>query len=266
MRPLSEKTIALLTDFGLSDNFVGVMKGVILAVNPRVHLVDISHAVNPQDIVEGALLLKSSYAYFPKGSIFLVVIDPGVGSRRKPAIIKTHNYVFVGPDNGVLSIAAQEDRIQEVRCIENEKYFMRPVSNTFHGRDIFAPTAAYLSKGVKHSQFGKVLKSMKKINIQKPTITKHRVGGKVIYIDRFGNLITNISKGILERFTQYRKCTAQIENVRIPSMVDSYQAVKYGKPLAIVGSFGFLEISVNGGSAEKYFKADKNTRVDIIHG
>lgn len=257
------KTIALLTDFGTSDNFIGVMKGVILSINPRLNLVDISHNIRPQDISSAAFLLKSSYRYFPKRTIFLVVVDPGVGSKRSPIIIRSKNYFFVGPDNGVLGLAAKEDGVKEIIVIENKRYFLKPVSDTFHGRDIFAPVAAYLSKGRRCTLFGRTLNSIKELNIPEPRTGRDLLTGEIIHIDRFGNLVTNIDKNLFKRFTQNKRFKIKIKNRELDSTVRSYQAVKPGKPMAIFGSFGFLEISVNCGSAKRSLNAKKGTAVSV---
>lgn len=257
------RTIALMTDFGSNDNFVGVMKAVLFKVNPYINIVDISHDIPPQDIFKAAFLLKSSYRYFPKKTIFLVVVDPGVGSKRKPLIIQSRDYFFVGPDNGVLSLAADEDGIKKIVVIENKKYFLQPQSSTFHGRDIFAPVAGHISCGKDIGLFGRPLNSIKKLYLHQPEEKRNILRGKIIYIDRFGNLITNIDKNIFQRFTQNKKFKIKIKNRQLYSIVKSYQAVKPGKLLAIFGSFGFLEIALNGGSALKYLKAKIGTIVSI---
>lgn len=257
------KSIALLTDFGFADNFIGVMKGVILKINSNINIVDISHAIEPHNITEAAFLLKNSYKYFRKGTIFLTVVDPGVGSERKPIIARTKNYLFVGPDNGVLSLAVKEDGIERIIKIENKRYFLKPVSDTFHGRDIFAPIAAYLSKGKGPSLFGRTLNSIKQINIPNPKIIRNRLKGEIIHIDRYGNLVTNIGKDLFKRFIEKKKFKIKIKNTKIDSVTKSYQAVRKDQPLAIFGSFGFLEISINSGSAKKHFNANKGYPITI---
>ncbi|MFH1678389.1 MAG: SAM-dependent chlorinase/fluorinase [Candidatus Omnitrophota bacterium] len=260
------KTIALLTDFGLSGNFAGVMKGVILKINSRLRLVDITHQVTAHDIAAAAFLLKGSYKYFPKGTIFLVVVDPGVGSKRRPIIIRSKNYLFVGPDNGALEPAACADGIREIVAIENKSYFLKPLSGTFHGRDIFAPVAAYLSKGKKPNVFGRPLNSLKQSGIPSPEVSKDILKGEVVYIDRFGNLVTNIDEALFKRFRRNsnRRFKIKIKDTKINSLAGSYEAVRPGKPLAIFGSFGLLEISVNKDSAEKHFRAKRGLAVKIL--
>jgi len=259
-----KKTIALLTDFGLDDNFVGVMKGVILNINPNVNLVDISHSIKPHDIFEAAFLLKGTFKYFSKGTIFLVVIDPGVGTERKPIIVRTKSYFFIGPDNGVLSLAAEEDGIKHVIEIKNKRYFLKPVSTTFHGRDIFAPAAAHISKGKTPTSLGKLQGNMKRLNIPETLLDKNTLKGRIIHIDRFGNLITNIKRDLFTQFSRNRKFKIRIRNKSINRISQSYQAVKPGYPLAIFGSLDYLEISVNRKSAKDYFSAKKGTGIDVI--
>lgn len=234
--------ITLLTDFGLEDNFVGVMKGVILGINPSARIVDITHTVEPHDVFGAGFLLKGAYRFFPKGTIHLVIVDPGVGSQRKAIIAKTKDYYFVGPDNGVLSLALEGQRVERVIDITNKKYFLKPASDTFHGRDIFAPVCAYLSKGIPVERFGKEIGEYKKLTIPVPKEDR----GEVIYIDRFGNLVTNINNRRIK--------LVKFKGVKI-GVVRSYSEVEVGKPLAVFGSFGYLEIGVNQGSAKDYFKA-----------
>lgn len=243
--------ITLLTDFGLEDNFVGVMKGVILGINPVARIVDITHNVRPQDIMSAAFLLKGSYKYFPKGTIHLVVVDPGVGSKRKAIIVKTEDYIFVGPDNGVLSLALDECKIKKIIHITNVNYFLKPVSDTFHGRDVFAPVTGYLAKGIQLEKFGREVREYKKLDIPKVKAGK----GQIIYIDRFGNLVTNIPKGVSGKI--------QFKGISIDKISSSYAEVEIGRPLAIFGSFGNLEISIRNGSAKDYFRAKIGDEVRI---
>lgn len=257
------ETIAILTDFGLADTFTGIMRGVIFNINPKVNVIDISHLVQPQNIHQAAFLLRHSYKYFPKGTIFMVVVDPGVGSERKPIIIRTRNYFFVAPDNGVLSLAVSEDRVSEIVAAENEKYFLKPVSNTFHGRDIFSPVAAHLSKGTKMSLFGPSMSAIKRLQDPKPKLGEDVLCGEVIYTDRFGNLITNITRDLLDGFTQKKAFKIVVNGQEINSLSKSYQDAERGVPLALFGSFSLLEISVNMGSAEKNLDAHKNNPVEI---
>jgi S-adenosyl-L-methionine hydrolase (adenosine-forming) len=253
--------ISLITDFGQNDNFVGVIKGVILSINPNAKIVDICHEVKPHDILTGAFLLKSSFKYFPKGSLHLVVVDPGVGSERKKLLVKTKDYFFVAPDNGVLSPALKDQVSSKIIEITNKNYFLKPTSDTFHGRDIFAPTAAYLSKGEDFSKFGKRIKSIKELRLPQVQMAAERLIGEVIYIDRFGNLVSNIGKEILGRFIKNKKFKIFIKNKTIDKLSHSYTEGTYLKPLALIDSFNYLEIALNRGSACNYLKAKKGTEV-----
>ncbi|MBL7130358.1 MAG: SAM-dependent chlorinase/fluorinase [Candidatus Omnitrophica bacterium] len=253
--------ITLLTDLGYKDNFVGVMKGIILGINPKVHIVDLCHEVEPQDITGAAFALKTAYKYFPKDTIHLVIIDPGVGSQRLPILVKTKDYYFIGPDNGVLSLALEEQEIESIIYLDNYEFHLRPVSNTFHARDIFAPVAVHLSKGISYQLFGKGIKDYKKIKLPKPIISSSSIVGEIIYMDRFGNLFTNISQDLRNKIKRPR---IKIKDKLIRSIKSSYAQVKPNNLLAIWGSSGFLEIAVNLGSAKDKLIAKIGDKVEII--
>ena len=254
-------TITLLTDFGYKDNFVGVVKGIILGINSRAHIIDLCHEVEPQDIVGAAFALKTAYKYFPKNTIHLVIIDPGVGSERLPILVKTKKYYFIGPDNGVLSLALEEEEVEGIIYLDNYEFHLRPVSNTFHARDIFAPVAAHISKGISYQLFGKAVKSYKKINLPTPKINPQSISGEVIYIDRFGNLVTNIGQDFKDRIKEPR---IRIKHKTIKGIKTSYVQVKPKMLLVIWGSTGFLEIATNLGSAKDRLKAKIGDRVEVI--
>jgi len=258
------KTVALLTDFGTSDSFAGVMKAVMLGINPRLNCLDITHEVKPQDIFSAAILLAGSYAYFPKGTVFLVVVDPGVGTSRLPIAIKTRNYFFVGPDNGVLSLAAYEDGVKKIVRLENRKYFLKKISQTFHGRDIFAPVAARLSKGIPFDSLGAKISAIKRLRLPALARGRRALKGEVIYIDRFGNLVTNIDQESFRDFIGSRTFSIRVRNKTIRYVATSYQAVRPGVLLAIFGSFGFLEIAVSEGDASRRLGARKGAAVSIV--
>jgi S-adenosylmethionine hydrolase len=255
--------IALLTDFGTDDHYVGVMKGVILKVNPRVMLIDISHGIRAQDILQGAFTLRNSYRYFPPRTVFLVVVDPGVGSHRKAIIARTRRYTFVAPDNGILSPALAQEPSADVYSIEKDRYFLKPVSGTFHGRDIFAPVAAHLSKGLPPVRFGRRQRSYIKLRLpcaQVDNKTK-TIRGQVVGVDHFGNLVTNIESFHFKMFKG--QFAVKIKNTPIGGLTDAYAAVPKGRWLAIIGSSGCLEISVNQGSAARKLKAGIGDPVKI---
>lgn len=249
------RTIALLTDFGLKDNFVGVMKAVILKINPQVNLIDITHQVSPQNIWEAGFLLLKSYKFFPLKTIFLVVVDPGVGSERKALAIKTKNYYFVGPDNGVLSLASQEDGREKIVSLTNKKYFLKEISSTFQGRDIFSPVAGYLSKGISIDRFGPSLKKIKELSM--PPLKKEGSTflGEIIYIDHFGNLVTNLSLEDFKEFTQQRPFILKINSKFIDKFYPYYEKAKEKELFLCPGSFGYLEIALKNRSASSFLKA-----------
>lgn len=258
---MTKRTIALLTDFGLDDNYVGIMKGVILKINPDVHLVDITHSIDPQNIFQGALTLKTAYSYFPSKTIFVAVVDPGVGSSRQPILVKTKDHFFIGPDNGLLSLALKGQKSKEIYTITNDQYFLKPVSQTFHGRDIFAPVAAYLSKAMPSSKFGRKQHRMINLSWQSPRIDQKNksIIGKIIDIDRFGNLTTNVEQNHLKG-----TISVKIKNNVIQELSSSYAKVSKGNLLVIFGSKGYLEIAVNQGSAEKKLKAKIGDSIKIV--
>lgn len=255
--------ISLLTDFGLADNFVGAMKGVILKVNPRARIIDICHNIQPQSIIEAAFLLKGSFKFFPKRTVHLVVVDPGVGSGRRKILVKTKNYYFIAPDNGVLALALKEEPPLKIIELANDKYFLKPVSDTFQARDIFAPVAAYVSKGEDIYKFGRQIKAIKASELPKVKAKNNELAGEIIYIDRFGNLVSNIDKETLRNFIKNKKFKISIKDKTIDGLSRSYAEGLKNKPLALIGSFNSLEIALNCGSARDYLRAGKGTKIKI---
>lgn len=245
-------TITLTTDFGARDWFVGTMKGVVLGINPRAAIVDITHEVPPGDVRAGAFALMEACPYFPKGTVQVAVVDPGVGSLRQAIAVQTGDYVFVGPDNGVLSWAIAREKIKTIRQLEDPKYFLKTISRTFHGRDIFAPVAAHLSRGVSLQRLGRELKDFVRLPWPKPKERGGTICGEVVYIDRFGNAISNIAAGLV---SGERKATCEVMGKRKVRCVwaEFYGAVPVNAPVAVTGSSGFLEVAVNGGSAAQRF-------------
>ncbi|MBV9339398.1 MAG: SAM-dependent chlorinase/fluorinase [Acidobacteria bacterium] len=259
--------ITLTTDFGLNDHFVGTMKGVILAIIPEAEVVDICHSVQAFDILDGALAVNQSYHYFPAGTVHLVVVDPGVGTARRPILASSQEYNFVAPDNGVLSLMyAREARLQ-VRHITAEHYFLQPVSNTFHGRDIFAPVAAYLAKGVDQAKFGEVISDYVRFNAPKPkAIDAGTLRGVVLRADRFGNLITNFTpEDVPALFAAHPPAFKILVGKReVTSIRTSYADGGVGELFAILGSMGYLEIAANRTAAAQLVGSGKGTEVQII--
>jgi S-adenosylmethionine hydrolase len=252
--------ITLTTDFGTRDWFVGTMKGVILRLNPRATIVDLTHEISPGDIRGAAFALMASAGFFPKGTVHLAVVDPGVGGARQAIAVQTADYFFVGPDNGVLSFALARERIKSVRRLENGKFFLQPVSRTFHGRDIFAPVAAHLSRGVSFQKLGPIQKDFVRLPWPESKRTRNGIEGEIGYLDRFGNAITNIPNPDLE-LRDNREVRAGRK--RLGPVRAFYQAVPVGHAVVVPGSSGFLEIAVNGGSAAKRFGLEIGDRVSV---
>ena len=255
--------ITLLTDFGLKDPYVASMKGVILSINPQCTLVDITHQISPHDIIEGAFTLAQTYSTFPKGTIHLAVVDPGVGSPRKPILFVTPNYLFIGPDNGLFTIALQRERVKQAVVLRNQKFFLSEVSSTFHGRDIFAPVAAYLTLGVKPGSFGPSIKSWHQIPSPDPAMKQGKLIGEIVHIDTFGNLVSNIDYRILLKFSKSRLCVIKIGKRTMTGLQKGYWEGRRGEPMALIGSGGLLEISVREGNAQKALKVEKGDRIVV---
>jgi len=257
------KVIALLTDFGLDDNYVGTMKAVIAGINPKACVIDLSHAVQPQDILSGAFLLNASYKFFPKGTIFVVVVDPGVGGERKIVCVQTRDYIFLSPDNGILGPVTAQEEILSLVEVSNTKFFLPNVSSTFHGRDIFAPVAAHLSLGLKPARLGDNLEELKKIDLPRPKVsTGGTLTGEIIYVDRFGNLITNIDDNLIKG-AGANISSITIGDKKIGKLITSYQDGHSGEPVALIGSPGHLEVAVNCGNASKSLNCSRGDKVTV---
>jgi S-adenosylmethionine hydrolase len=259
--------ITLTTDFGLVDHFVGVMKGVILNINPEVEFVDLSHQVAAYDIFDGAFLIAQSYRYFPPGTVHLVVVDPGVGSNRRPILATTGRHKFVAPDNGVLSFIYESEPSCEVRHITAARYFLKPVSNTFHGRDIFSPVAGWLSKGVEVARFGELIADYVRLAVPKPRRSPGgTVTGALLKVDNFGNLITNLtSQDVPELLSESPPAfTITINQQTATSLSTSYSSGKPSELFAIMGSSGYLEICTNRDSAARVLNASRGGQVKLM--
>lgn len=255
--------ITLTTDFGLKDPYQGAMKGAILSVNPDARLVDISHDVPPGDILTGAYILMEACRWYPPGTVHLAVVDPGVGSSRRPVVIETERYFFVGPDNGLVSEAARADRIKRVIIPENKDFFNNEISSTFHGRDVFGPVAAHLSLGVDPALIGPVVDSATVITLPAAEASAGAVSGEVIYIDSFGNIITNISGIRLLSDASPEDVTVEIEGTRIKGLKRSYFEAPDNDAIALVGSSGRVEIACNGLSAAELLRVSTGDKVTI---
>ena len=257
------RLITLMTDFGASDHYVGVMKGVILNINPQVQIVDITHAIPPQDVHAAAFLIDSAYRYFPTGTIHVVVVDPGVGSERRAIVCQTKTAYFVCPDNGILTHILQNEKHVHTVAAENSTYFLPQVSNTFHGRDIFAPVAAHLSCGVPMDVLGNPVAQPIQLPILRPEVTDNTIIGQIIWIDSFGNLVTDISLEILDALEERNSVVICAGGVRIDHLNRSYSESAVGEVLAIVGSFNRLEISINQGNAAQVLGLKRGDTITI---
>jgi S-adenosylmethionine hydrolase len=242
--------ITLTTDFGLEDHFVGAMKGVILSIQPRARIVDISHQIAPYGIPEAAFVLAQACRFFPPGTVHVAVVDPGVGGSRRPILAEAAGQYFVAPDNGVLSMVYAQQK-HKVRAITAGRFFLEPVSRTFHGRDIFAPVAAHLSAGVAPSRFGKLIADYTQGGFGKPVSMGSRAWkGQILKIDRFGNLITNFPAAQFPQI-ETRRFEMLAGRCCITHYAQSYAEGVVGEVFLVTGSSGYLEIAANQGSAAK---------------
>jgi len=260
--PKDKRIIALLTDFGLKDPYVGVIRAIMLEINPNVLLIDFSHEIESQNVKEAAFLLNCYYKDFPKGSIFLAVVDPGVGSKRRAILVKTRDYFFVGPDNGIFSYIFLDDPQYVCYELKETRFFRSRVSSTFHARDIFAPACAHLSCGIDPNEFGPKIADPIILESILPKIDKDFIEGELLHIDKFGNLITNIHPKFLN-ISPISNLKVFIKDKEIP-FVNTYSDVNKGSLLSLWGSSGFLEISVNQGSAQKNLRAKLGDKVKVI--
>lgn len=239
--------ITLTTDFGLKDPYQGAMKGAILSINPGACLVDITHLVSPGNILEGAFILFEAYGFFPEGTIHVGVVDPGVGGKRMPLLIQTRRHFFIGPDNGFFSLLAEKEEVIRVINLTKKEFFLKEVSPTFHGRDIFAPVAAHLSLGADPSELGEEVKDYLRIELPRTEREGGVLKGEVIHIDSFGNLITNIRGEELKNYGG--PLEVSLRGFNVGGVKKTYCTVEKGSPVALIGSSGFLEVAVNSGSA-----------------
>ncbi|UCD89780.1 MAG: SAM-dependent chlorinase/fluorinase [Desulfobacterales bacterium] len=262
--------VTLLTDFGIEDAYVGTMKGVILSVNPSAVIIDITHHVEPQNIIQAAYIISSYYRYFPKKTVHIIVVDPGVGSDRDIIAVNARGNIFLAPDNGVLTLLIDEGKVDTIVRIENTRFFLKPVSQTFHGRDIFAPIGAHISKGIDIKALGPPLeqKDLVHFRISKPYVTaKGALVGEIVSVDRFGNCITNIDENCLAklyRTAQDERLEIIIGDKRIHGVSHSYFNAEPQNPLAVMGSFGYLEIALNHGNARNYFNTKIGDTIRLV--
>lgn len=260
--PTPKKVLALLTDFGLTDNYTAVMKAVILNIAPFASIIDISHQVPPQNIKAAAYLLETSYAYFPKNTVFVIVVDPGVGSSRRALLLQTSSYTFIAPDNGVLTPILTNDN---GKCfhLNKEEYWLSTVSQTFHGRDIFAPVAAHLATGKPATKMGSTMENPVLLTSSQPKIIENTIQLEVRYIDHFGNIITNAKENLVKScLLDHRKLQLFINNrivEGVHAIHNTFADVEVGECLLYSGSSGYLELAHREGSAADYLGIDYDT-------
>ncbi|MCW5889356.1 MAG: SAM-dependent chlorinase/fluorinase [bacterium] len=255
---MSDCAITLTTDFGLTDPFVGIMKGVIARRAPGVAVIDVSHGIPPQDVFAGALVLRHAVAWFPPGSVHVAVVDPGVGSARRALAVEIDDGILVGPDNGVLALAFA-DGVRRAVVLTEERFFLRPRSHTFHGRDVFAPIAAAIATGTDLDALGPRVDDP--VRLALPAVRREgaRLHGTVIYVDHFGNLVTNIAEPALPAGAG----PVSIAGVTLPRVDAAYAAVDAGQPVALINSWGLLEVAVRDGSARTMLDAGVGTPVAV---
>jgi S-adenosylmethionine hydrolase len=258
--------ITLTTDYGTNDHLAGTLKGVILKIVPDATVVDITHQVNAFDLLDGALAIGSAYSYFPARTIHVVVVDPGVGTARRPLLVSAGNQYFVAPDNGVLSMIYEREHDVVARHANVEHYYLRPLSKTFHGRDIFAPVAAWLAKGAQIGSMGEEITDYKKFAMPKPKAANGHVKGVVMRVDAFGNLLTNfraedLPTGALAGGT----IKFQVGTHSVTRIVDTFALGKKSEPVAFVGSSGYVEIGVNKGNASQALAIGRGAAVVLTN-
>jgi S-adenosylmethionine hydrolase len=261
---LANPIITLTTDYGTNDHLVGTLKGVILKINPDATIVDITHNITPFDVLDAALAIGSSYSYFPPRTIHVVVVDPGVGTARRPLLVTADNQYFIAPDNGVLSLVYDKDPGTVVRHANAEHYFLQPVSNTFHGRDVFAPLASWLSKTWQPASMGEDLTDFKRFKLPAPKATNGVVKGVVMRIDNYGNLVTNFREEDLPKASLKKGAIhLQVGKHAVSKFVPTFAVGNAGEPIAYLGSSGYLEIALNKGNASRTLAIGRGTPVVV---
>lgn len=264
--PLPRPLITLLTDFGVRDAYVASIKGVILSLNPGAVLVDLSHEIPPQDVRAGALILAGAAPYFPPGTIHLAVVDPGVGSPRRALAAHCRGHFWVGPDNGLFHLIFRQASPLTIISLENPVYFRPQVSATFHGRDIFAPVAAHLSLGVDLNRFGPRVTDPVGLDWPEPSFAPEAIRGEIIYVDQFGNLVSNVSYAEFAAWRGNQVIGLQVGPVMIQGLARTYSDVAPGEFLALVGSHGFLEIACAMDNAARRLNAGVGLPLEIRQG
>lgn len=262
---MARPIVALLSDFGTRDHYAGTMKAVVLGICPDATLVDIGHEIQPHDVLGGALELAACYRYFPPATIFLVVVDPGVGSARRGIAADTGDYRFVAPDNGVLTAVLRESPPRRVVELTERKYARPTVSRTFEGRDRFAPAAGWLAKGIGLASLGRTITDFHQLSIPAPAVEAAEARGEVLRVDRFGNLISNIDRRTFDRIAGNGGIAVSVNQEEVGRIVDAYAEAAEGELCALFGSTDHLEIAVNGGSAAARLGVGRGAAVVVRH-
>ena len=261
--------VGILSDFGLHDSYVAQMKAVILSKNPSTTIVDISHEIEKYDILQGMFVLASATPYFPSGTIYLGVVDPGVGGSRKSLLMETKKSKFVGPDNGLLVLAAEKEGIRNVYELDKSRYPINKISSTFHGRDVFASAVGDIASGISALKIASKIAKYVKPMIAKPKIQSNQIDAKVLHIDHFGNIVTNISQDFLHRYQIAFGCKLKIKINEFTKKLDfckTYSDVTSGQLLVTIGGHGYLELAINQGNAAEYLnlKTEDNLLLQIV--
>ena len=265
--PSAISLVTLLTDFGETDYFVPSMKGVILGINPQARILDLSHRIPPHGVEQAAFFLKSCYEYYPDGTVHVVVVDPDVGSDRRALLVSTARYFFIAPDNGVLSYVLQEETSVEVRAIENKQYRLDSAGATFDGRDLFAPSAAWLTKGQMPGSYGRLIHDYVTLPDDSPKMHEDVLQGRIIYIDHFGNAITNVTPDDMETFrsvTKQNSTGLKVGEMTINGLKAYYGEGATGLPEMLINSNGYLEIFVKQGRAADRCDLQVGQRVELV--
>jgi S-adenosyl-L-methionine hydrolase (adenosine-forming) len=260
---MAPPVIAFLTDFGTKDHYAGTVKGVVLSICPEAACVDITHEVPPHDVMAGALELAAAYKYFPTGTVFVVVVDPGVGSARRPIAAEAGGYRFVAPDNGVLTLVFKETPPTRVVELMERRYARPTVSRTFEGRDRFGPAAAWLAKGIELSAFGRTLNDWQTLNVPEPIVTDEEMIVEVVRVDRFGNLVTNVDRRAFDRFVNADRIEIAAGTATVGAVIMTYADADPGALCALFGSSEHLEIAINGGSAAEHLALGRGAKITI---
>jgi len=261
---MSRQLITLTTDFGLKDPYVAEMKAVILSISPNATIIDVTHDIEKFNIRMGAYILASATPYFPKGTIHIAIVDPGVGTLRRPLLIQTKQSFYIGPDNGLLVLAAKNQNITHIYEVRNPKLMLPQISGTFHGRDVFAPAAAHLANGTPPTEFGPETREITRPEFAKIVRRKNVLVGEVLHIDSFGNIITNLKKTDLEKANIKNALTVTLKNVRLKlKLCKAYDEVGPQEPLAVIGSHNLLEISINQGNAANKFRIEAEDKIRL---